>query len=400
MRRTPAWACYPNVSWICCRRRKRHLASMADRPGGLPQRRDLTASSCSARRRWRPGRPGSALVSRWRRASDIRRCDGLSQQPDALALARPEHAAHPYQRPDANFTPWVASVGHQHASTPRPPGLAPTCGTTRFASHPCPAGRSRPTRSYSICRCSTMTTLALGRRVHRARHADNLNGGSGNKDGWQQHPRRITPMSRRSMAWPIWLVQDTPQVFYRALICCASSTDAAPTGSTTGCCSGRRRAPAARSSSTTGARPDHPPARRGGERRRQGRSTARGVHGQQRAGQSSPRASSFVAPGVVLQASRRDAEAGTARVTLIASQLDAGAGGRVPGACGTPPRAQLPGALDAMFASAARERKLGDARREQHRRWPRSSCGRRRAQRVLLRDVRTRRRRGAQAAQR
>ncbi|MBX3604019.1 MAG: DUF3372 domain-containing protein [Piscinibacter sp.] len=186
----------------------------------------------------------------------------------------------------------------------------------------------------------------------------NPNGGSDNKDGWSNNIRvDYANLSAVGGVAEIWLVQETPTVFYRAPdLRQISTTDARaywltdrllqwPRMDTGGTFklyhSARGQIVAQRDAVVSG---------------------ADGAIALQVFGGSVPAEVAtrfkFVAPGVVLAASRRDAER-LAR-SLIASQLvlvQEDATGRVQNAT----TAQLPGALDTMFARAAREDRLGVA---------------------------------------
>ncbi len=280
--------------------------------------------------------------------------------PDALASLDLNTLRIHYQRSDANFTPWGLHLWDtSRIDAARLPGLTLNVwdNPVRFASMPGYQALSANEVVFDLPVLNPKddaSRSAVEFIVHGT--PDNPNGGSGNKDGWTNNIRvDYANVTAAGGVAEIWLVQDTPQVFYRAPdLRQASSTDARaywlsdrllqwPKASAGGAFklyhSARGQIVARLDAAVSGA---------------DGAIDLEVFTGSVPAELATR--FKFIAPGVVLQASRRDAER-LARV-LIASQLvlvqEDGAG-RVQNAT----TAQLPGALDAMFAGAARERHLG-----------------------------------------
>lgn len=280
--------------------------------------------------------------------------------PDALASLDLTTLRIHYQRPDGNFTPWGLHLWDtSRIDAARLPGLTLNVweDPVRFAAMP---GYQAISANEVVFDLPVLNPQGDPSRtsVEFIIHGtpDNPNGGSGNKDGWTNNIRidyaNVTAVNGVA---EVWLVQDTPTVFYRA--------------------------PDLRQASTTDARAywltdrllQWPKASAGGTFKlyhsARGQIVARTdapVSGADGAielevfgGTLPPDVATrfkFVAPGAVLQASRRDAER-LARV-LIASQLvlvQENDAGLVQNAT----TAQLPGALDTMYAAAERERQLG-----------------------------------------
>jgi pullulanase len=280
--------------------------------------------------------------------------------PDALASLDLTTLRVHYQRPDGNFTPWGLHLWDiSRIDAARLPGLTLNVweNPVRFAAMPNHAAVSANEVVFDL--------PVLNPRDDASRSAvefiihgtpDNPNGGSGNKDGWTDNIRiDYANVSAVNGVAHIWLVQDTPTVFYREPdLRQASTTDARaywltdrliqwPKAGASGVFklyhSARGQIVATTDAAVSGA---------------DGAIDLQVFSGSVPADVATR--FKFIAPGAVLSVSRRDAER-LARV-LIASQLvlvQENAAGLVQNAT----TAQLPGALDTMYADAAQERHLG-----------------------------------------
>ena len=280
--------------------------------------------------------------------------------PDALASLDLTTLRIHYQRPDGNFTPWGLHLWDgSRIDLARLPGLTLNVweNPVRFAAMPNHAATSANEVVFDL--------PVLNPRDDASRSAvefiihgtpDNPNGGSGNKDGWTDNIRvdyaNVTAVNGVAH---VWLVQDTPTVFYREPdLRQVSTTDARaywltdrliqwPKAGASGVFklyhSARGQIVATTDAAVSGA---------------DGAIDLQVFTGSVPADVATR--FKFIAPGAVLSVSRRDAER-LARV-LIASQLvlvQENAAGLVQNAT----TAQLPGALDTMYADAAQERHLG-----------------------------------------
>lgn len=280
--------------------------------------------------------------------------------PDALASLDVSTLRIHYRRFDANFVPWGLHLWDtSRIDATRLPGL-----TLNVWESPIPFA-AMPGFVAASANEVVFDLPVLNPKDDASRSAvefiihgtpDNPNGGSNNKDGWTDNIRvDYANLTAVNGVAEVWLVQETPTVFYRA--------------------------PDLRQISTTDARAywlsdrllQWPRIDAGGRfklyhsargqivaQRDAAVSGADGAIALQVFGGTVPQDVAtrfkYVAPGVVLGVSRRDAER-LAR-WLIASQLvlvQEDADGKVLNAT----TAQLPGALDAMFARAAREDDLG-----------------------------------------
>lgn len=280
--------------------------------------------------------------------------------PDALASLDLNTLRVHYRRFDANFAPWGLHLWDtSRIDAARLPGLTLNVweNPVRFAAMPGYAATSANEIVFELPVLNPKDDASRS-SVEFIIHGtpDNPNGGSGNKDGWSDNIRvAYANLTAVNGVADIWLVQETPQVFYREPdLRQVSTTDARaywltdrllqwPKVDVSGTFklyhSARGQIVAARDAAVSGA---------------DGAITL-AVNTAGVPGDVATRFK-FVAPGVVLAVSRRDAER-LAR-SLLASQLvlvQEDANGKVQNAT----TAQLPGALDAAFARAAREDDLG-----------------------------------------
>ena len=143
-------------------------------------------------------------VRRWRRAVvEVRRCDGLSQQPGCARLLDLNTLRIHYQRSTPTSRPGACTCGTPAHIVPRasPASRSAWDNPVRFASMPGYQALSPNEVVFDLPVLSPRTTpRALGRRVHRARHARQPNGGSGNK-GRLDEQHRVDYRQRHGGQW-------------------------------------------------------------------------------------------------------------------------------------------------------------------------------------------------------